>query len=103
MLSLNSNLGDVQMVIGITVDGVHADALFYKNNLFLKNCQKPTATSIYTNNIQYKHIIHPTTSYKYIIRCKSTLMFRKYMFIKLVNNESSSTYICKLKIINRRV
>ena len=40
MLSLNSNLGDVQMVIGITVRDVHADALFYKKDFIFKKLSK---------------------------------------------------------------
>ena len=37
-----------------------------KKNFYLKNRQKPTATLNYTNNLQYVHVVHPTTSYKYI-------------------------------------
>ena len=41
--------------------------IFFTRKINLKNRQKPTATLIYTNNIQYMHFIHLTTSYKYIL------------------------------------
>ena len=77
----------------ITSNLYFCQTFFFTRKILFKNPQKPIATLIYTNNIQYIHFIHLTTNYKYILLCKNTLMFRKCMHIKVANDESSSTYV----------
>ena len=76
---------------------------FIQGRFYLKNRQKPTATLIYTDNIIYNISTIYIPPPPIINTFFDVKILRKYMFIKVANDESSSTYVRWLMMINARV